>query len=257
VSTIIALTNKPSPRLADCQLTWLSREPISHELALLQHAAYGEALAECGARVVALSVNGDAPDGVFVEDTAVVLDEVAVLASMGAESRRGETHEIGEALRAYRDVVRIQPPARLDGGDVVVAGKRILVGLSSRTDKAGVQAMRDLAGAFGYKVDAVRVTGCLHLKSACTVLPDGRLLVNSGWLEPSDLSGFSLVPVDTEEEFAGDVACVMDTVVASAAFPRTNSRLQELGFSVRQVDLSEFAKAEGGVTCLSLIFQDS
>ncbi len=199
-------------------------------------------------------MNNGMPDSVFVEDTAVVLDEIAVLASMGAESRRGEPAGIAPELAKYREVVPIKLPARLDGGDVVVSGRNILVGLTGRTDAAGIDAMRSIVQRCGYSVRSVRVTGCLHLKSACTALPDGRLLVNPGWLETSDLDGMSWVPIAAEEPFAGDVAIIGQTVIASASFPRTNTSIEALGFPVRSVDLSEFAKAEGGVTCLSLIF---
>jgi dimethylargininase len=241
----------------NCELTFLEREPIDFDRALAQHDGYCRALADCGAVVRTLNVNAGMPDSVFVEDTAVVLDEIAVLASMGAESRRGEPAALARELARYREVKPIRLPARLDGGDVVVTGRTIFVGLTGRTDMAGVDAMRDITSKYGYSVHPVRVTGCLHLKSACTALPDGRLLVNPSWLELADLRGMTTIPIDAREPFAGDVACVGDVVVASDAFPLTNAGIASLGFEVREVDLSEFARAEGGVTCLSLIFRGS
>ncbi len=251
---MIALTHKPSPEIVNCELTFLNREPINFERAVAQHGVYCQTLAECGAEVHTLVMNAGMPDSVFVEDTAVVLDEVAVLASMGAESRRGEPVGMAPELARYREVIPVRLPGRLDGGDVVVAGRTIFAGLSGRTDAAGIGSLRDIVQRHGYDVHAVRVTGALHLKSACTALPDGRLLVNPGWLEMQDLNGMSTVSIVPEEDFAGDVATIGQTVIASAAFPRTNEKIESLGFPVRAVDLSEFAKAEGGVTCLSLIF---
>jgi dimethylargininase len=203
-----------------------------------------------------LDVNRDMPDSVFVEDTAVVFPEVAVLASMGAASRRGEPAGLEPELRKYREVRQIRLPALIDGGDVVVTGKTVLAGLSSRTNEAGIAALSDVVAPFGYSVHAVRVTGCLHLKSACTALLDGRLLVNPSWIAMSDLDGLPSVPIVPDEPFAADVALVRETIVAGAAFPQTNDKLRQMGFALRSVDLSEFAKAEGGVTCLSLIFEE-
>jgi dimethylargininase len=236
-------------------LTFVQREPIDFNRALEQHGEYCRVLADCGADVHTLSVNAGMPDAVFVEDTAIILDEVAVLASMGAGSRRGEPAAIAAELAKYREVIPVKLPARIDGGDVTVSGRSVFVGLSGRTDSAGVDALRGILQRFGYSVHAVRVTGCLHLKSACTSLPDGRLLVNPRWIEVSDLNGMPTVPIAADEEFAGDVAVVGQTVVASASFPGTNAIIEALGFGVRAVNLEEFAKAEGGVTCLSLIFR--
>ena len=253
---MIAITHTPSPKLAEGELTYLDRQPIDYKRALAQHSEYCRTLAACGATVHTIGDNIEMPDSVFVEDSAVVFDEVAVIASMGAESRRGEPAAIERELQRYRDTVRVELPALLDGGDVVVAGKNVLVGLSSRTDAAGVSAMGDVVAQFGYSVRAVRVTGCLHLKSACTALPDGRLLVNPQWIERDDLNGFEQVEIVPDEPFAGDVALVGENVIAGSSFPRTNEKLARLGYKVSTVDLSEFAKAEGGVTCLSLIFRE-
>jgi dimethylargininase len=222
---------------------------------LRQHAAYGALLRGAGAEVHALAVNKDMPDGVFVEDTAIVFDEVAVMASLGASSRRSESVGIEPELRKHRNLERIALPALLDGGDVVVTGRSVLVGLSSRTDAAGAAVLRDIVARFGYDVRTVRVAGCLHLKSACTPLPDGRLLVNPEWIDVKELGAHQWLPIDASEPFGADVALVGENVIAATAFPRTNERIAGCGFTVREADLSEFAKAEGGVTCLSLIFR--
>ena len=254
VSHIVALTNRPSPLLEQCQLTHLERTPIDHGVAIRQHEGYQTMLRAAGAEVCALDVNRAHPDGVFIEDTAIVLDEVAVMMSMGAESRRGEPAAIESVLRGYRPIERVALPATIDGGDVTRVGRILLVGQSSRTNRAGACALAAIAERYGYDTITVPVTGCLHLKSACTVLPDGRLLVNREWIDMQPLAPFDTVQVPVEEPHAADVALVGDRVCMAAEHPRTMELLESLGFEVRATPLSEFAKAEGAVTCLSLIF---
>ena len=202
-----------------------------------------------------LDVNRTMPDCVFVEDTALVLDELAIMMSPGAESRRGEPAGIEPALRQFREVKRIARPATIDGGDIVVAGKTIYIGESSRTNEAGVRAMRDILGPFGYTIVCVPVHGCLHLKSACSALPNGQFLVNSDWIDTSPLPAGTLVEVPEHEQGSGDVLVIGQQIIVSDAFPATIQCLSDLGFECVPVSLSEFAKAEGGVTCLSLVFR--
>jgi dimethylargininase len=251
---MLALTHAPSPRLEQAQRTFVAPAPIDYPLAVRQHHAYCDMLRRAGADVRTLDINRDLPDSVFIEDTAVVLDEVAVLAPMGAPSRRAEPAGIEPELRKYREVRRVGPPATFEGGDVLRVGRTLLVGLSSRTNAAGVEALRAVAGPFGYDVRAVPVGRCLHLKSAVTALPDGRLLANPDWLEPRALAGFEIVSVPDEEPDASNALLVGSRVCLPASHPRTVDRLRGLGFDVDTVDLSEFAKAEGCVTCLSLLF---
>ena len=251
---IVALTNLPSPALEQCELTHLDRMPIDFEVALLQHRGYQAMLRACGAEVVALEVNREHPDGVFIEDTAIVLDEVAVMMSMGAESRRGEPAAIERALREYRPIERVSLPATIDGGDVARVGRTLLVGQSLRTDAAGARELARIVGRYGYRVIPVPVTGCLHLKSACTPLPDGTLLVNCEWIDMDPLESFRTTTVHDDEPHAADVAIVGDTVCMAAEHARTREFIEIAGFTVHTTPLSEFAKAEGAVTCLSLIF---
>ena len=201
-----------------------------------------------------LDVNRTMPDCVFVEDTALVLDELAIMMSPGAESRRGEPAGIEPALKQFREVKRVSRPATIDGGDIVVAGKTIYIGESSRTNAAGIGAMGELLSAFGYAVVAVPVDGCLHLKSACSALGNGQFLVNREWIDVSPISG-ELVDVPSHEPWAGDVLVIGRQIIVSDAFPATIQCLADLGYECIPVSVSEFAKAEGGVTCLSLVFQ--
>jgi dimethylargininase len=203
---------------------------------------------------VVLDVNRTMPDCVFVEDTAIVLDELAIMMSPGAESRRAEPAGIEPALRQFREVKRIARPATIDGGDVVVAGKTIYIGESSRTNATAIRAMREMLTPFGYAVICVPVHRCLHLKSACSALPNGQFLVNRDWIDVSPLPSSQLVDVPEDEQWAGDVLVIGQRIILSDAFPATARALSELGFECIPVGLSEFAKAEGGVTCLSLVF---
>jgi len=250
---LIAITHVPSPNLQAGERTYVGHSPIDAALATRQHERYRDALEACGASVLTLDENRDLPDCVFVEDTAIVLDEVAVMMSMGAESRRREPPAIETALRQYRQIEHVRLPATVDGGDVVRAGRALYVGASPRTNGAGIVALRETLARFGYSVTAVPVRGCLHLKSGCSALPDGRFLVNADWIDVSALPAGRLVPVPPAEPWAGDVLAIDSSIIASDAFPETIDLLAER-FRVIPVSVSEFAKAEGGVTCLSLVF---
>jgi dimethylargininase len=252
-----AITHVPSPNIDDGQRTHVGRVPIDQARAARQHAAYREMLRECGAQVRLLDVNRDLPDCVFVEDTAVVLDEVAVLASMGAPARRAEVAGIEPELRKHRPVRRIEPPATLEGGDVLRVHRTLLVGLSPRTNEAGVRALDAIARPHGYRVRAVPLRDCLHLKSACTALPDQSLLVNPAWLDAEPLRDFALVPVPAEEPWAANTLLLSGCVCLSAAHGQTAEMLRARGFNVRTIDVTEFAKAEGGITCMSLLLSEA
>ena len=250
---MIALTHLPSPRASECLVTYIERQPIDLTLLNRQHETYRRMLTDAGVEVRVLDVNREHPDCVFIEDTAVVLDELAVMASFGPPSRRAEAAGIELELRQYRSIARIPPPATLEGGDVVRVGRKLLVGASSRTNAAGIEALRRAAPQ--YEVIDVPVHGCLHLKSACTALPDGRLLVNRAWLATHRLAGFDLVEVDASEPHAANIVAIGERIGMASAYPRTADRLASLGFDVHTVDLSELAKAEGCATCLSLLIE--
>jgi len=250
---MLALTHLPSPRLADCLLTFVERSSINYERALAQHAGYCDALRACGADVSILDVNRDCPDGAFIEDLAVVLDEVALLCRPGAAARQAETAGIETELRKYRAVERVAAPATLEGGDVLRVGRTLLVGLSSRTNREGAAALAALARRFGYVLRTVPVHGSLHLKTACTALPDQRLLVNPHWLDIEALSGFELVAVPAAEPWGANMVCLGERIIAAAEHHQTADLIRGLGFDLCTVALDEFAKAEAGATCLSLL----
>jgi dimethylargininase len=251
---LIALTRDVSPTLQDCELTHLAREPIDLDRARAQHRAYERALASLGCRVERLPAEPDLPDAVFVEDTAVVVDELAVVTRPGAASRRPETPSMAAALSTYRRLATLTAPGTLDGGDVLRVGHRVFVGRSSRSNDAGVEALRCALEPWGYSVTGVDLDGCLHLKSAATEVGPATLLVNPTWLEPGALGATSVVEVDPDEPMAANGLWVGGAVLYPSAFPRTRRRLERSGIDVVAVDVSELAKAEGAITCCSVVF---
>jgi dimethylargininase len=236
--------------------THIGRAPIDLDRALNQHADYCKRLCRLGVSVRTLDCNRDLPDSVFIEDTAVVFDEVAVLASMGADSRRAEPGGIEPVLREYREVHHVEPPATLEGGDVVQIGRIVLVGLSSRTNRAGAESLSAIVSRYGYQIIPVSVEHCLHLKTACTALPNGSLLVNPALLDMNPIRDYETICVPKEEPWSADTLVVGQKVCLAAQHVRTADYLRDRGFDVETVDLSEFAKAEGGITCLSLLLNE-
>jgi len=253
--SLIALTREVSPAFANCELTHLPRVSIDVSKAAAQHRGYERALEELRCSVKRIGAGPDMPDSVFIEDAAVVLDEIAIITRPGAASRRGETVGVAAALGSYRPLLRIEPPGTMDGGDVMLAGRSLFVGCSSRTSIAAVEQMRAMVAPFGYSLQPVSVRGCLHLKSAVTALDDHTLLINAEWARPDEFPGFDLVPVDPREAPGANIVRANGGLVYSAAYPRTLEALQRRGYSVTTVDVSEIAKAEGAVTCCSLLFK--
>jgi dimethylargininase len=251
---MIAITRDVSPSLGACELSFVTRTDIDLELAIAQHEAYRHALDALGCRVIALAAQPELPDAVFVEDVAIVLDEVAILTRPGAASRRAEGASVAEALAHYRPLRIIDAPGTLDGGDVLRVGRTLYVGQAARSNAAGIAQLRALVGEFGYDVRAVPTQGCLHLKSAATQVGDGVLLVQPAWIDISVFAGLRLVEVDPDEEHAANALRIGGAVIHPACFPRTRQRLGKSGINVVPIDISELQKAEGAVTCCSLVF---
>ena len=242
------------PRTIDrCELTHLAREPIDLELARTQHEAYEGTLRRLGCILERIEAADDFPDSVFVEDIAVVLDEVAVITRPGAASRRGETVGVERSLSQHRAIRRLTAPATMDGGDVLRIGRTIYVGLSSRTNEEGARQLAAAAAPFGYTVECVRVGGCLHLKSAITAVSEAVVLCNPEWVAPRAFKGCEAIAVHPAEPYAGNVLRIGRSLVAAGGYPRTIDALRDRGCDVHLVDVSELAKAEAGVTCCSLI----
>jgi dimethylargininase len=250
---LIALTRAVSDAINHCELTHVTREPIDVARARRQHREYEHALEAAGCVIVRVEPAPELPDAVFIEDTAVVVDEVAIVTRPGAESRREETAAVAQTLAGYRELRRISAPGTVDGGDVLICGRRIFVGRSDRTNAAGIEQLRQILEPFEYDISPVDMGGCLHLKSAAASISQHQILVNPSWIRGDQFAGIELLDVDPDEPYAANVVRVGATLIHAAAFPRTRERLRRHGFTVKGVDVSELAKAEGAVTCCSVL----
>jgi dimethylargininase len=250
---MIAFTREVSASIDHCELTHLQRERIDLDLARRQHRAFETALSTLGCEIRRLPNAPDLPDAVFVQDAAVVFDEVAVIARPGAESRRPETASVAAALAEYRPLRFIEPPGTLDGGDVIPIGSDVYVGRTARTNAEAIRQLSEILRPFSYTTHAVPVTGCLHLQTAVTPVADNVLLMNRAWIDPAIFGPLEVIDVDAAETFAANALRVGDRVVYPEAFPRTRSRLEARGVRVVTVDLSELAKAEASVTCCCIL----
>lgn len=253
----LAFTRAVSPRLPECALTHLGRQPIDVARATSQHAAYEQALRDAGCNVVRLPELADDPDAVFVEDTALLLGEHAIITRPGVPSRAREIYSTAEGLKPHFDV-HFLSAGTLDGGDVLRIENTLYVGQSSRTDAAGTQALEAIVSPLGYWVVPVELDRCLHLKTAVTFcgLDDQgvpTVLVNAQWVDPGYFSGVEPLWVPPEEPFAANVVRAGDRLLMAAGSPTTAAWLQERGFTVVELDVSELQKAEAGGTCMSLI----
>ena len=252
----IAITRQVSPAINRCELTHIAREPIDYERACAQHKQYEDALRSLGINVITLDAEADLPDSVFVEDVALVLDECAIMLNPGASSRRPEVASVEKALAPYREIFRIQPPGTVDGGDILTVGRTIYVGLSSRSTEDAIGQMKAiLEPRQGYRVLAVNVTGCLHLKSAVTQVSEDTLLINPEWVSKDDFPGMRFIEVDPSEPSAANAVLIDDALIYPSSFPKTRAKLEQAGINLLIVDADELAKAEGAVTCCSLIFK--
>ncbi|NPD04259.1 N(G),N(G)-dimethylarginine dimethylaminohydrolase [Nocardioides sp. zg-1308] len=247
----LALVRRPSPSLADGLVTHIERAPVDLDLALRQWRAYVDAFTEHGWEVVEAPASDAHPDGVFIEDPVFVHGDLAVLMRPGAEERRGETEGLADLLaaRGYR-IAAIEAPGTIDGGDALTHGDQVWVGLGGRTNQAGVDQLAALLSELGATVTGVPVTKVLHLKSAVTALPDGTVIGHEPLVDdPGAWPRFLAVP---EEQGAHVVLLGDDRVLMSAAAPESAALLAARGLDVVTVDITEFEKLEGCVTCLSV-----
>lgn len=253
---VVAITRAVSSRFAECELTHLERTPIDLDIARAQHREYVNLLKKLGCDVIELPAEPDLPDSVFVEDTAFILPETAVITRPGADSRKPETESIIHALAPLIKLIRVREPATVDGGDVLVLGKRIYVGLSTRSNPAAIDQLNEMLCEHGYSVMGVELHDCLHLKSAITRVDDRTLLINQYWVDASHFADFDLIEVDPSEPHAANCLPIRASIIFPTAFPKTRIRLEERGYNIVPVDVSEIAKAEGAVTCCSLILEN-
>lgn len=252
---LTAITRKVSSSLAKCEVSFVERQPIDIQKARGQHATYETLLSQLGAQVISLPEDPELPDSMFVEDPAVVLDELAVICPLGTESRRKEAPAIAAALEKFRKLKYVKFPGTLEGGDVLRIGRQLFVGFTARSNPEGIRQLAEIVQHFGYDVTAVPVTRCLHLKSAVTSLGRNTLLANRAWFDWKRFPGFDWVDVDPAEPHAANVLSIRESVVFPASFPKTRALIEAGGFSVVPLDISELQKAESGLTCSSLLFE--
>ncbi len=251
---LTAITRAVSPAIVDCQLSFIDRKPIDLATAQEQHHAYEKLLGKLGAQVISLPAEPGLPDSMFVEDPAIVLDELAVIFPLGTETRRREAPSLAEALAKFRKLEYVSPPGTLEGGDVLRIGRKLFVGLTRRSNGEGIRRLAAILAPYNYEVIVVPVTGCLHLKSAVTHLGRNTLLANRAWFEATPFAGHEWIDVDPAEPHAANALSLAGTVIFPASFPRTRARIESCGFHVTPLDISELQKAESGLTCSSLLF---
>jgi dimethylargininase len=252
---LTAITRAVSPSIASCELTFVTRSSIDLAKAQTQHSAYEELLRELGAEVISLPAEPALPDSMFVEDPAIVVDEVAIICSLGTPARRGEASSLERVLRRFRATAEIMLPGTLEGGDVLRVGKKIYAGHSTRTNSEGIRQLATILASHRYEVLEVPVTGCLHLKSAVTSLGGNTLLANRAWFDAECFTGYEWIDVHPDEPHAANALSVGGKIIFPASFPKTRERLEQRGFTVTLLDISELQKAESGLTCSSLLFE--
>lgn len=226
--------------------------------ALEQHSAYRDALAECGVEVTVLTADENYPDGTFVEDTFVIADRVAIAARPGVKTRLGEVGALAAALGRFRPrCERIEPPGTLDGGDICQVEEHFLIGLSARTNDAGAAQLSAILTRHGYTSSIIDIRRCcslLHLKSGITYLGERRFLVAAGFPETGEIAAAERLEVSAAEAYAANAVRVNDRLLIAAGFPCLASVLANLGYRILALEMSEFAKMDGGLSCLSLRF---
>ncbi len=256
VEMLTAITRGVSPAMVNCELTFLPRAPIDLKKAVSQHQAYEHLLEDFGARVISLPAEPALPDSMFVEDPALVLDELAIIFPLGTESRRPEAASLAKALAPFRELHYVHLPGMVEGGDILRIGRReLFVGLTQRTNPEGIRQLQCIAEQFDYKVTSVPVTGCLHLKSAVTFIGQNTLLANRKWFDAACVTGYEWVDVAPEEPHAANALAFESSVILPASFPLTRKLIEACGFEVVPLDISELQKAESGLTCSSLLFE--
>lgn len=252
-----AIVRAPGENFAD-GLTSVDLGVPDFETALRQHRAVCEALVRCGVSVIELDPDPDYPDSTFVEDTAILTDRCAVITRPGAPSRSGEIVSVSETLARYYDkLATVEPPATLDGGDVCQIDNHFLIGISDRTNEDGARQLSNYLEAAGFTsshVDIRGIDGLLHLKSGISYLGENRLLVGDALAGAHEFGGFELIDVPAGEEYAANCVRVNDYLLIAAGFSRVRDKLEALGYNLIEMEMSEFQKMDGGLSCVSLRF---
>ena len=248
-----AITRKPAPNFADGVTTANLGHP-NYELILQQHVAYIQALKSVGLNVIELEPLTQYPDSYFVEDTAVVVPEMAIITNPGAASRKGEEEHIIPALKHYRKIVSIKPPGTMDGGDVMAIDKNIFIGISERTNQAGAEQMEKALAEYEYSCIQILVGAGLHLKSSVNYIGNNTLIVTKEFAMLKEFENFHKIVVEDKESYAANALLINDYLLVPSGFLSTREKVNTLGMKLIELDMSEVRKMDGGLTCMSLRF---
>lgn len=248
-----AIARTPA-RTFDRGITTTNLGAPNYDMVLEQHHAYMEALQSIGLTVIELDPLPDYPDAHFVEDTAVVTPEVAIITNPGAPSRQGEEKSIAGVLEQYRQIEHIQAPGTLDGGDVLMLGKHFLIGISERTNQQGAEQIGDILEKYGNTHTTMPVDAGLHFKSSVNTVGNNTLLVTQDFVNHEALKAYDKITVDPKESYAANTLWINDHLLVPKGFPNTNTKLEVLRLPIVELDVSEMQKMDGGLTCLSIRF---
>ena len=230
-----------------------SNEEIDVALAKKQHAQYCGVLKQLGLKLIKVTVDNTLPDSCFVEDTAVILGDKAIICNMKVKSRAKEVVEVADVLGKLKDTHYIKPPATIDGGDVLKVEDRVFVGLTARTNLEAVNQLRGIVAESDFGIVPVKVHDVLHLKSACTYIGKGCVVFSKGCFDEGILKDYRKVHVPRGEEYAADCLSINDTILVAKGYPKTRRLIEKAGFSTCELDVSEFRKGDGALTCLSIL----
>ncbi len=248
-----AITRKPCKNFG-AGITSSNLGKPDYSLMLQQHHTYVDTLNNLGLQVTELEALDDYPDAHFVEDTAVVVPEIAIIARPGAKSRRGEEITIEDVLAKYKNIEKIKAPGTVDGGDVLITGKKVYIGISERTNQEGANQLSEILIKFGYDSTYISVNKGLHLKSDVNYIGKNTVLMTNIFFDTQDFKSYNKFIVKPEESYAANSLLVNNKLIIPKGFPETKLRLLEAEFDVIELDMSEPQKMDGGLTCLSLRF---
>jgi len=248
-----AIVRRPAETFANGITTSGLGKP-DYNLALKQHDAYCEALIKCGLELTILDADPNYPDSCFVEDTAVVIKDFGIIARPGDIRRLGEEMEIKKVLEPLLKLYTIEEPGKLDGGDVMQVDNKFYIGLSGRTNLQGVSQFSEIVKKYQFETFSIPVCNILHFKTGVNYLGENNLLLHSSFCSKDDLKTYHQVVVDADEEYAANSLRINDYVLAPKGFPKTKSAIEKLGYKTIILDLSEYQKMDGGLSCLSLRF---
>ena len=225
-----------------------------YKKALQQHGSYCQALRKCGLKLIVLEADLRYPDGPFVEDTAIITEQCAIMTNLGATSRQGEEEKIKEILSEYRTIESIKPPGTVEGGDVLRVDNHFYIGLSQRTNQEGARQLSAMLSKYGFTSSNIPLKSVLHLKSGVNYIGHNNMVAINEFAQRDEFKKFNIIKVDEEESYVANCLLVIDFLLLPKGFPNTKEKIQALGYKILEIEMSEFQKMDGGLTCLSLLW---